>query len=196
MRHGVICTAGWQTNMTICTFKDVFWNSSALGAPAALLPWLRDRGSLTRRIQSRCERFSVRNVKSTLARIAPDEYAILGVAPKRLAWSREVFLCADDTPVVFAHSACAAENLSGAWQDLRGIGNSPLGALLFSHPRIDRRPLHYKTLRRHHPLFIRAAAGLDNPPDRLWARRSLFYLYNAPLLVTEVFLPDILHLKK
>jgi chorismate-pyruvate lyase len=35
---------------------------------------------------------------------------------------------------------------------------------------------------------------LSDPPHRLWARRSLFYLGDAPLLVTEVFLPGILQL--
>ncbi|MBW8076756.1 MAG: chorismate lyase, partial [Gallionella sp.] len=34
----------------------------------------------------------------------------------------------------------------------------------------------------------------DNPPATLYARRSLFYLHGAPLLVTEVFLPEILEL--
>lgn len=182
--------------MTICTFKDTFWNKTALGACVELQPWLRDHGSLTLRIEQRCERFFVRNVKSSLARIAPDESALLGIAPQQLAWSREVFLCADDQPVVFAHSACASVNLRGAWSALRDLGSKPLGALLFSHPQIVRQPLHFKALHRRHPLYRRAACALNNPPDRLWARRSLFYLNNAPLLVTEVFLPEILLLTK
>lgn len=179
--------------MTICVFKN--WHIAAPGAGAELKPWLRDTGSLTQRIQQRCVRFSVRNVKSGLSRIAPDESALLGIAPQRLAWSREVFLCADEQPVVFAHSACAATELRGAWQAVRGLGNKPLGALLFSHPQVGRQPLHYKALHAHHPLYRRAASVLTDPPARLWARRSLFYLHNTPLLVTEVFLPEILKLQ-
>lgn len=178
--------------MTICTYKDTFWNVATHGAEAALLPWLRDHGSLTQRIQQRCTHFSVVNVKSGLARIALDESGLLHIAPQQLAWSREVFLCADDQPVVFAHSACRSVDLRGAWHALRGLGNRPLGAVLFSHPQVVREPLHYKALPVHHPLYRRAAVGLQNPPARLWARRSLFYLHNSPLLVTEVFLPDIL----
>ncbi len=194
--------------MTICTYKflsrkperdavslresrinDTFWNNTALGAETELMPWLRDHGSLTRRIVQRCERFSVHNVKDGLARIALDESALLDIAPRQLAWSREVFLCADDQPVVFAHSACAG--LRGAWQSVRHLGNKPLGAVLFSHPLISRQPLHYKALNAHHPLYRCAAGVLSDPPGRLWARRSLFYLHNEPLLVTEVFLPGI-----
>ncbi|MDO8207625.1 MAG: chorismate lyase [Gallionella sp.] len=179
--------------MTICTFKD--WNVAAPGAGAELMPWLRDTGSLTQRIVQRCERFSVRNVKNSLARIALDESALLGIKPGRLAWSREVFLCADEQPVVFAHSTCAARDLRGAWQSVRGLGSKPLGALLFSHPQVVRQPLRYKALHAHHPLYRRAASVLPDPPARLWARRSLFYLHNAPLLVTEVFLPEIIKLQ-
>ncbi|MFA6969943.1 MAG: chorismate lyase [Gallionella sp.] len=181
--------------MTICMYKDSFWNIAAPGAGTELLPWLRDHGSLTLRIRQHCEHFSVRMVKSALARIALDESALLGVAPRQLVWSREVFLCADDRPVVFAHSTCAARELRGAWRAVQNLGNKPLGALLFSHPLISRQPLHYKALHAHHPLYRRAASILSDPPDRLWARRSLFYLHNAPLLVTEVFLPEIIKLQ-
>lgn len=184
--------------MTTCMSSkislDRFWHGAALGCEAGLAPWLRDHGSLTQRIRQRCARFEVRNVRGGLARIALDESALLGIAPHQLAWSREVFLCADDRPVVFAHSACARQHLSGAWTALRGLGNQPLGALLFAHPLVERQPLHYQVLRAHHPLYRRAAAASNDPPARLWARRSLFYLHDAPLLVTEVFLPGILRL--
>lgn len=172
--------------------NDDYWHGAAVGCDAKLAPWLRDRGSLTQRIRERCESFTVRPVRSGLARIAHDESVLLGLAPHRLAWSREVFLYADGQPVVFAHSACAPEHLRGAWGAVRGLGNRPLGELLFSHPQVVRRPLHYKALHAHHPLHRSAVSG--DAPERLWARRSLFTLHGAPLLVTEVFLPAILRL--
>jgi chorismate--pyruvate lyase len=175
--------------------RDLYWQSLLLGS-ADYTPWLRDEGSLTRRIQQRCEVFSVRPLRSRLARVAYDEAALLGFPSDRHAFSREVFLCADGRPVVFAHSTCAREHLRGAWQAMRGLGNRSLGTLLFTHPQVERRPLHYKALQFHHPLYKSAAAVLGNPPARLWARRSLFNLHDAPLLVTEVFLPEILALSK
>lgn len=175
---------------------DTFWRGAALGCGAELAPWLRDRGSLTQRIQQRCTNFAVRGVRTGLARIALDESALLGIAPQQLAWSREVFLYADDQPVVFAHSALAHEHLRSAWSAVRSLGNKPLGALLFAHPLVERKPLHYKALPSTHPLYKSAIAALDDLPQRLWARRSLFYLHDAPLLVTEVFLPEILNLTK
>ncbi len=180
--------------MTICA-PDIFWNGSTIGCETALAPWLHDHGSLTQRIQQRCKKFSVQAMRSGLARVAYDEATLLGIAPHRLAYSREVFLYANGKPVVFAHSTCAAKELRGAWQAMRGLGNRSLGTLLFTHPLVKRQPLYYKALRYHHPLYKNATAILGDAPQRLWSRRSLFYLQGAPLLVTEVFLPQILELK-
>jgi chorismate--pyruvate lyase len=217
--------------------RDLFWNRFAFGS-AEYTSWLRDRGSLTRRIQVRCNHFSVQPLHSGLARIAFDESALLGFPNDRLAFSREVLLCADGHPVVFAHSTCAREHLRGTWLAMNGLGNRSLGTLLFTHPLVKRHALHYKALQPHHALYKRAtsklrfqpdelgncaaskneardarahslALPLPNPPPlgeganeslrdfqvtRLWARRSIFTLHNAPLLVTEVFLPEILNL--
>ncbi|MGC2047418.1 MAG: chorismate lyase, partial [Gallionella sp.] len=148
--------------------SDKFWHGAALGCGVDLAPWLRDHGSLTQRIQQRCTRFEVRNMHSRLARIALDESALLGIAPQQLAYAREVYLYADDQPVVFAHSVVAREYLCGAWSTVRSLGNKPLGAMLFAHPLVERNPLHYKVLRNTHPLYQSAVAELSDPPHRLW----------------------------
>ena len=171
------------------------WKKFLPNIESGYVPWLQDHGSLTQRIQLRCQQFEVRNVHSGLVRIALDESVLLGLASHQLAYSREVFLYADNQPVVFAHSACAPTSLQGAWAAVTGLGNKPLGAMLFAHPLVQRKPLHYKILRKNHPLFQRASVLLSHPPQQLWARRSLFYLHNEPLLVTEVFLPNILKLR-
>ena len=155
-------------------------------------PWLRDHGSLTRRIQQHCGKFSVRNVCDCLMTAAHDETALLGLPPRKKIYTREVFLLADNRPVVFAHSVVAPQYLRGAWQSLQHLGNRPLAALLFAHPLVQRAPLYYRTIKPNHPLYRRATDELDSPPPKLWARRSLFTLHGASFLVTEVFLPDIL----
>lgn len=186
--------------------SDRFWHGTTLGCDEALRPWLHDYGSLTQRIQQRCEKFSVLPVCNGLARIPHDEAALLGIAPHQLAYLREVFLLADGKPVVFAHSTTASKYLNGAWQAVRGLGNRSLGTLLFTHPLVRRQPLRFKALRANHPLHVgrvltrQRNAGLTPVPpiipDTLWARRSLFTLHGAPLLVTEVFLPEILTLAR
>ena len=158
--------------------------------------WLHDRGSLTRRIQQRCEKFHVQNIFNGLAMSSQDEVAVLNIPRQQKIYIREVFLYADNLPVIFAHSVVAAHHLRGAWHTLQRLGSKPLGALLFSHPLVQRAPLHFRVLKAGHPLYRHAAGTLDNLPPRLWARRSVFTLHGAPLLVTEVFLPGILKLEQ
>ncbi len=181
--------------MTSC-MSDPFWSRSTIGCDAKLSPWLHDFGSLTKGIQNSCNTFSVEIVNSGKSHIAYEESALLGIRPQHFAYSREVFLYADNQPVVFAHSTCAISHLRGTWSAIKGLGNSPLGAMLFAHPQIKRKSLYFKLLRHHHPLYHRACGIFTREASQLWARRSLFYLHGSPLLVTEVFLPGILQLDR
>lgn len=163
-------------------------------AEAAYRQWLRDRGSLTARIQQRCPAFSVRVVFQGLRRADRDERFLFPQAGRRLMLVREVYLYCRRTPVVFAHSVLDPEELRGTWRRLTGLGARPLGAALFADPRIRRYPLRQKKLHPHHELHRRACEVLSGDAGALWARRSLFALNNSPILVTEVFLPGIVNL--
>jgi len=173
--------------------RDTLW-CRLPPAAAAYRPWLRDRGSLTRRIQLRCPAFSVKVVFQGLRRANRDERHIFPPGGRGMVLVREVFLYCRRTPVVFAHSVIDVRDLRGVWRRLARLGSRPLGAALFADPRIERYPLRQKKLNRHHELYRRAAAGLPKAPPTLWARRSLFALHKSPILVTEVFLPGILKL--
>jgi chorismate--pyruvate lyase len=133
-------------------------------------------------------------LRQDLARPFPDEYAPLRLPRGVPAMVREVLLSCAGRPVVFAHTVIPRVGLRGAWHDLANLGNRPLGAALFANPRIKRFPLSFRLLQRHHPLHRAARQYLDDLPDQLWARRSLFALGSRPIMVTEVFLPEVLNL--
>jgi len=176
--------------------KESVWHTFLPDFKAGYAPWLHNNGSLTQRIRQRCAQFDVHNLYDGLMIASHDETALLGLPSQKKVYAREVFLLADEHPVVFAHSVVAPHHLRGAWQSLQHLGSRPLAALLFAHPLVQRAPLHYRTLKANHPLYRRAIVTLDTPPPTLLARRSLFSLRGAALLVTEVFLPDILNLAK
>ncbi|MGE5027795.1 MAG: chorismate--pyruvate lyase family protein [Betaproteobacteria bacterium] len=159
-------------------------------------PWLLDRGSLTQRICDRCAAFSVRHVRQRHGMAMPSERRIVALKHHSRALLRDVFLYCGETPVVFAHSVLPAASLGGSWQSLGRLGDRPLGAALFSNPRVHRTPLHFKKLNPRDPLFRLACTVLPDRPASLWARRSLFYLQGRPILVTEVFLPGILEIRQ
>ncbi|HEX8987905.1 MAG TPA: chorismate lyase [Rhodocyclaceae bacterium] len=163
-------------------------------APKRLRPWLTDPNSLTARIAARCRSLQVRVLRTGLLRPFEDERRLVGLARKHLAWTREVLLVADGEPVVFAHTVLAPRKLRGAWRMATGVGGRPLGAALFAQPRIARGPLHCERLDGSHPLHRRAEAALGKTLPVLWGRRSRFLFAGSPLLVTEVFLPEIARL--
>lgn len=158
-------------------------------------PWLIDRGSLTRRIRHRCDRFDVRGLRQAWGKAWHDEIPLLGLRRDESVLVREVYLYCGERPVVFARSVLARAGLRGPWQSLDGLGNRPLGAALFANPRVRRMPLQFRKLNPRQALYRRAAEALLARPSQLWARRSVFTLGGRPLLVTEVFLPDILELR-
>ena len=155
-------------------------------------PWLRDRGSLTARIVARCSDFSVRVLFQGLRRANRDERFLFAGRARVLV--REVALYCGTTPVVVAHTVLDPRDLCGTWRAVAGLGSRPLGAALFADPRIARYALRSRKVSQHHELHRRVRAIVPHAAPSLWARRSLFRLHNAPILVTEVFLPEILEL--
>ena len=157
-----------------------------------LQPWLIDNGSLTARLQLRYSHFAVKPVAVKYAKPIYDEAALLHLPAYKVALIREVLLIGNNQPVVFAHSVLPRASLRGAWNRLGRLGNKPLGATLFANPKVKRTPLEYKKLPRHHPISMRVAEHMQKSPKALWARRSIFSLNCAKILVTEVFLEELL----
>ncbi len=177
----------WHAHLRLCA------------ADAPYRYWLAGEDSLTARIRAHCMHFSVQVWRQRLLAPHADETRLLGCAPREWVWTREVVLRADGRPVVFAHSVLAQRHARGHWQMFAQLGARPLGAALFADPRIQRAPLRYRQLDVRHPLYRAAAHALapavaNALPPRLWARRSLFRRGGQALLVSEVFLPEILHL--
>lgn len=172
---------------------DTYWQP-APAAAGAYRPWLTDRGSLTARIRARCPSVRVQVLFQGLRRPDRDERFVFRKSSGARVLVREIFLMCGDVPVVFAHTVLDADDLCGPWRGVARLGDRPLGAALFADPRIHRHPLRVRKIGWHHELHRRVSQHVATASASLWARRSLFRLHNSPILVTEVFLPDILRL--
>jgi chorismate--pyruvate lyase len=173
--------------------RDVRWRPAPVAA-GPYRPWLRDRGSLTARIARRCPGVHVRVVFQGMRRPDRDERFLFADRGRRRVLVREVFLYCHDTPVVFAHTVVDARHVRGPWRSVTTLGNRPLGAALFSDPRVERHHLRQRKIGWHHELHRRLSRFVPAHTGSLWARRSLFRRDDSPILVTEVFLPAILRL--
>ncbi len=159
--------------------------------------WLIDNGSLTARLQQRFSQFAVEPVIVKYGKLIQDEAVLLRQPSYQIALIREVLLMGENQPVVFAHSVLPRASLRGAWHRLGRLGNKPLGATLFANPKVKRTALSYKKLTPNHALYQHATRHLmqkseESLPRYLWARRSIFSLSCANIMVTEVFLPQLL----
>jgi chorismate--pyruvate lyase len=162
-------------------------------APGSLISWLYDAGSLTRRLQAGCvDGFRVEVIEQSWQRPMLNEAVRLGISAERLALVRQVYLYCNNKPAVFARTVIPAQTLSGPQRHLANLGSRPLGAVLFANPNMCRDEMEVACIRPGQRIFASATAKLEQVPDEIWGRRSVFYLDRKPLLVNEVFLPDVL----
>jgi chorismate--pyruvate lyase len=157
-----------------------------------LSDWLWDRGSLTARlVKASGGAFRVRVMHQGWGSALYSESRLLGMRRGEAALVREVELLGHDTPWVFARTLIPASSLKGGARRLAGLGDKPLGAVLFSDPSMRRGPTQVARLLPRHPLFAVATNSLEQKPVELWGRRTLFFLAGKPLLVNEIFLPEL-----
>lgn len=150
------------------------------------IPWLRDRGSLTARIQAGGH-FAVRLLRQELALPTRDEALVLGINAHTLVWVREVALLSEGKAVIFAHTVLPCHPRGPLTRWLARIGSRSLGSLLFADPGFARGEINCKRLDARHPLFLPAGEVIGGEPKHLWARRSLFRFGRQSVLVTEVY---------
>ncbi len=180
--HGTPLEPKWRT----------WTHQPVAGLPAAVAPWLRDTGSLTRRVIESCDGdFRVRLLRQRWGRPFDSERRLLGSRSGIRALIREVELWCGGEPWVFARSVIPATSLHGPARRLASLGERPLGAVLFADPRVRRGDTQVARLLPRHPLFQVAVRDLDAVPSELWGRRTLYRFAGHPLLVNEIFLPAI-----
>ncbi|KAF0190692.1 MAG: chorismate--pyruvate lyase [Gammaproteobacteria bacterium] len=162
---------------------------------ARVFDWLMDTTSLTRRLIGCCgQGFRVRVDSQRWARPLRDERFVLGIRDDRYALVRQVYLLCAGQPQVFARTIVPAFTLTGKEKRLAALGSKPLGAWLFSGRDVTRQRIEFTRLWPGQGLFDVAVRDLKHKPDEIWGRRTLFSVAGKPLLVSEIFLPDILAL--
>ena len=161
--------------------------------PANLRDWLTLDTSLTARLRERAAQFAVRRLSQHLALPLQDEVKALGSPHGESVHEREVLLCCNDVPVVFAHTVMPFMNTHADWPAFHDLGEQSLGAVLFDDPQVTRGDLQFSHLPQGHPLMSRIHSALPSEriESRLHARRCLFQRNQACMLVTEVFLPGM-----
>jgi chorismate--pyruvate lyase len=157
--------------------------------PPLLVPWLAEPGLLTSRVRTQCgadARLSLLRLEP--APMDPGVAHRLGV-DDGMCLLREIEFTCGARRWVFAQSVFPQATVkSHPW--LRELGDRGLGESLSAVEDVRREPLEYLELPAGHPL-ARAALPGDPADAAMWARRAIYRLCGAPILVQEVFLPAL-----
>lgn len=157
-------------------------------APQALHPWLAEPGLLTALVRRACGC----ETRFRLLRVEPSPLAAtlahrMGVADTGCL-VREIEFACGSVRWVFAQSVFPDSTVrQHPW--LAELGNVALGESLLGQTEVSRQPLEYREIAADEALAV-AAGGLDRPA---WARRAVYRLAMAPILVQELFLPALIN---
>lgn len=154
--------------------------------------WLTTQNSLTAKLRQFCPDLEVEILSEKFEEPLISEAQKLGLARNEEAWVRCVVLKCGDHHLVYARTVIPRMAPNNPWQELQNLGNKPLGELLFEMPSITRSDFEFsKDTLGYWPYLINQlnAPEMRNHPS--FARRSIFKQKEAPLLLTEVFLPGL-----
>lgn len=137
---------------------------------------LFDTGSLTAQLIAISDGdFSVQVLWQGWRKMSQQEALLLGCSGnEKIAWCRDVVLKVQGKPRVYARTCMPKSTLTGNECQLKHWGSKSIGTYLFTHPHMRRGKMS-------------AYRIPNNDLSLSWARRSVFYLQQKPILVTEAF---------
>jgi chorismate--pyruvate lyase len=156
--------------------------------PSPLVSWLFDTSSLTARLINLCgSGFSVRVISQHYQKLDSTEASAMALPQVDSALVREVVLCCNNQPLVYARTVIPVTTIKGSLRKYANMGNRPLGAMLFADRTMQREAVEVSVLPAAHN-----ASQYTKSNDAIWGRRSVFRVSGKPLLVSEYFLPELL----
>ena len=164
-------------NATFPVGLTVDWQvPSGITIPNAQLKnWLLDTGSLTERVQSLSDHFSLELIGQRTQIPHDNELSLLHSNGNTSYQAREILLCGNHQPWVFARSIIPQAFVDSELSDL---GREPLGKRLFNDTRFSRSEFQICT--------AQASLFGINSNQVLWGRRSLFTLDNYSLSLIHI----------
>ncbi|EKE81506.1 chorismate--pyruvate lyase family protein [Idiomarina xiamenensis] len=147
--------------------------------------WLLDPQSLTAKLKHRSRQFRVSLIGQQFAQLFADEQRSLQVTDAAVV--REVLLCCDNQPWVFARSILPESTLGEEQLGLAQLGDNPLGEHLFRQPDLTRSDIEVSRFPTDSAM-ARLNTQLTGRHHALFGRRSIFSAAGQQCLVAEIFL--------
>jgi chorismate--pyruvate lyase len=171
--------------------------------PRSWARWLHRPGSLTRALQTLGHvevRIGLQGIVRLPSRCAapltesvtPANESVRVVAGDASCWVRDITLTVDGEAVIAARSVVSVRGSRTAWKSIRTLQARPLACLLYHDPAVTRSVFSYGFFSLVETPFVdRNVVDVCSAIGNAWARSSVFYRRDAPLVLTEIFLPKL-----
>ena len=161
--------------------------------------WLMRAGALTQGLRT-FGSLDLRVLAEYPAGLSHDEATGLQRTVRSPVWIREVAMSINGVDCVVARSVTPLIASHSIWQGVRALRSRPLADILYQDRSIIRSAFEVCQLNRNMPIYrtsLKVLAQYTSPSENqtsllrhpLFARRSVFWRQNTPLLVAECFLP-------
>lgn len=157
------------------------------------LQYLQSEGSTTQWMQAFCgERYRIEVTQQAWNKPLLSEAKALATASHHYMWTRRVVIYGNETPWMLGRTIIPRMSLRGAFRLVQTLGTRSIGEFLFKQKNLQRSPFVYALANTAwlSQLWPEYSAVLSEP---VYLRRSIFWVANKPLLLTEAFLPQLLN---
>ncbi len=150
-------------------------------------------GSLTRYLQSRCKSdISLEIISESWNAPFQSECGILNIDKNQVSLVRLSWLKSDTEKLIFARTIIPKPTHDLIAEQLSALGDRPLGELLFSETSGYRATMQYAKISSACE-WLNQVTELQQVMTEFWTRQSIFFIKDRPLLILELFLPQIEH---
>lgn len=159
-----------------------------------MIDWLTKPTILSQALRRVCQNLTVNLISQEFANAIEDEYQILNIDKNECPLVRKVFLEGSGQPLTYGRVIIAPLTYRRHFSQFDALHTSPIGeSMLYHNPEVTRDPFEYTSVDENGLLFQEIQQKLPSGSIQapLFGRRSVFWMKQDPLLVTEFFLPTL-----
>lgn len=166
------------------------WNPANISdVPLALQAWVSKPQNLTQTLRLHGLAIELVLLNQVTAALPPAEAQLL---KHETGLIRQIYLKDPHQVFTYGRTIIPQTTLTAYADDFAKLGNKPIGeALLYNKPNVQRSAFEFGYVLPGSLLFHDAIGNLPINATKLWARRSFFSIADFPLLITELFFPEL-----
>ncbi len=156
--------------------------------------WLTDYQSMTEKLERHYVQLQFQLLSAQYGVVSEAEAKYLSCSPGQRCWRRTVMFGQPYFEALFCILIVPEAALGIVGEEIVFYGSEPIGHLLFSgqDPAV-RSAFSFAQLPTQHPYVAAAERYVVPSLPQVFARRSICHYKSAPIMVVDVFLPDLIH---